>query len=91
MVYDVTIHDGSDSPWEVMAGAWYQGSGRKPEQVKSVERYGAPAHHAESFEDARRKAYKFMKKFSGSPGYNGLLDLAAEAHWRHSIHGRYGE
>jgi hypothetical protein len=91
MVYEVTIHDDDRAcNWSVMAGAWFEGSGRTPEQIQSIEQYGGPAHCAPSFEDARKKAYAFMRAFSGSPGYNGLLDLAAEASWRHEIHGRYG-
>lgn len=91
MVYSVTIHDGDGNcAWSVLAGGWYEGGGRTPEQMKSIERYGAPSHCADSFEEARERAYKFMRKFSGSPGYNGLLDTAAEAHWVHESHGAYG-
>jgi hypothetical protein len=90
MVYSVEIHDGSPCEWEALAGGYWTGNGRKPEQAQSIERYGVPSHCADSFQEAKTKAYKFMEKFYGSPGYNGLLDLAAAASWRHESHGKYG-
>lgn len=91
MVYSVTIQNTTGNNWAVLTGGFYQGSGRKPEQIQSIEQYDGPMHHTSSFKDAKKKAHSFMKKFSGSPGYNGLLNLAAEASWKHKDHGKYGK
>lgn len=88
-VYTLDVFkEGGD--WTLIAGLHGEGFGRhQPEQVQQVEQYGAPRGYAKSFKHAKDMAYAFMKRFSGSPGYNGLLNLAGEARWVHRDHGPY--
>jgi hypothetical protein len=80
-VYPVELFREGGS-WVVLTGLYGEGFDRQSEQVQSVERFGSPMHHADSFEGAKRKAYAFMRAFSGSPGYNGLISRAEQAGFR---------
>jgi len=81
MVYNVEFFEEGDG-WTVLAGLYTEGSPRrKPEQVKRAERFGTPMASASSFKQAKKWAYGYMRRFSGSPGPNGMQDLASQAGW----------
>jgi hypothetical protein len=91
-VYTLSI-DKYDDMWNLHAGLYGEGFGRRrtPEQIQSVEQYGSPSGYAKRFKLAKRMAYSFMTNFSGSPDYNGLLDLASKARWVNRHSGPYYE
>jgi hypothetical protein len=82
-VYTVSIFD-DQGTWRVMSGLYgvgFDGRERTPSQLQQVERFGSPMGTAPSFRAAKEKAYGYMRRFSGSPGYNGMIDLADAAGW----------
>ena len=90
-VYDVSLFKDGDV-WRMTAGLYGEGFNNmysKPDQLASVEQYGAPQGYAAKFSSGRKLAYAFMRNFRGSPGYNGLLDIAADARWVNKHSGPY--
>jgi len=89
LVYVMSIDKVGDI-WRLHSGLYGEGfQSRQPEVVQDVEQYGAPSGYAQKFKPAKKMAYDFMQAFSGSPGYNGLIDLAAEARWVNEHLGPY--
>lgn len=82
MTYRVSIFDDAGR-WRLMAGGFKNdSSARHVPEADSIERYGGAMHVADDFEDAKNKAYRFMRKMpAGMVGYNGLLDTASRAGW----------